>query len=82
MLIRTQLMLDKEIRADLQALAVASGKSSSGLVREFLREMIKNEKMKNKTRLTGKQLARRIEKFAVKGKDTPVHLQDKYIYGV
>ncbi|PIR42433.1 hypothetical protein CO058_02525 [candidate division WWE3 bacterium CG_4_9_14_0_2_um_filter_35_11] len=82
MLIRTQLMLDKGIKADLEGLSHVTGKSYSELVRIFLREMIEKEKVKKNARLTGKQLALKIKKFAVKGVGTPVDLQDKYIYGV
>ena len=75
-------MLDKGIKADLEVLSKASGKSYSELVRVFLREMIEKEKIKKSARLTGKQLALKVKKFAVKGVATPVDLQDEYIYGV
>lgn len=75
-------MLDKGIKADLESLSQDTGKSYSELARAFLREMIEKEKVKKSTRLTGKQLALKIKKFAVKGVETPVDLQDEYIYGV
>ena len=75
-------MLDKSIKTDLESLSRDTGKSYSELARGFLKEMIEKEKAKKDTRLTGKQLAIRIKAFSVKGKGTPVHLQDKYIYGV
>ena len=75
-------MLDKGIKVDLEILSQASGKSYSELARVFLREMIDSEKVKKNSRLTGKQLALKAKKFAVKGVGTPVELQDEYIYGV
>lgn len=62
MLIRTQLMLDKSIKAGLDVLSKDIGKPYSELARMFLREMIENEKVRKNTRLTGKQLALRSEK--------------------
>lgn len=46
MLQRTQLMIDRETRQDLLLLSQFTNKSMSRLVREFLKEKVKEEKKK------------------------------------
>jgi hypothetical protein len=93
MLQRTQLMLDEQTKNDLLYLSMATNRSMSSLVREFVIEKVKTEKKKvargkrspaNGVEILLKMAAsaeRLVEKYPSKGPSDLSINHDHYLYG-
>ena len=75
MLVRIQLMLDRETKRKLEILSRAEGRSMSEIVREALKERLKREK---KTKKKGAEFLLKLAKEAVAGPGDAEY--DKYAY--
>lgn len=86
MLQRTQLMLDSELKRDLEMLAEYKNQSMSQLVREFVAEKVEEEKktVKKVKKISAIQsmmnMVKAAKKYKMRGPKDLAQRHDKYIY--
>ncbi len=78
MLQRTQILLDRKIKKELDELAFLSGRSLSGIVRELLEKQIPQERKKYKVKVTPFGFLRKLVRNAASGPKNADY--DRYAY--
>ena len=78
MLQRTQILLDRKIKKELDELSFLSGRSLSGTVREILAKQIPQERKKYKIKITPFDFLRKLVRNAAFGPKNADY--DRYAY--
>lgn len=79
MLKRTQILLDAETKRDLELVSTKKGKSVSELVRDYVKEKVKDDKALLVKKMSGKEALLAIARNPGKGPGDSEY--DKYAYG-